>query len=184
MGMKRNRKELSAALHSGEPVRVHRSLWKADRLAGFVVGLGPNWVAIHELDDVVLNGWYLVRLDTIGRVERRGTNAFGARVVRHRGQAPEQLDIDLGDARDLLADLGEKFPLITVFREAEDPSVCAIGRPVRLGKRKLHLLDIDPDGLWDHSPRRFPYEAITRVDVGGRYEEALHEMGGYPPVPH
>ena len=54
---------------------------------------------------------------------------------------------------------------------------------MRLGKRKLHLLDIDPDGLWDHGPRRFAYEDITRVDVDGRYERALHELGGYPPIP-
>lgn len=184
MATKRNRKELAAALKSGEPVRLHRSLWKADRIGGIVVGLGPMWVAIHVLDEVVLNGWSLVRLDTVARVERLGSNAFAVRVLRHRGETAAELDIDLGASADLLADLGEKFPLLAVYREAIAPSSCAIGRPVRLGRRKLHLLDIDADGLWDHAPRRFPYEEVTRVDVGGRYEEALHDLGGYPPVPH
>ncbi|HWJ63410.1 MAG TPA: hypothetical protein VNS19_15675 [Acidimicrobiales bacterium] len=183
MGMKRNRKELRAALDSGEPVRLHRSLWKADRLVGIVVGLGPTWVVLHSLDDVILDGWHAVRLDSVARVERRGANSFAARVLRARGQAAQPLDIDLGATPDLLADLGEKFPLLSIHREGLDPSVCAIGKPVRLGKRKLHLLDIDPDGLWDHGPRRFAYEDITRVDVDGRYERALHELGGYPPIP-
>jgi hypothetical protein len=183
MGKKANRKALDAVLWSGEPVRLHRSLWKADRLEGFVVGLGPNWVVLHLLDEVVLNGWSIVRLDTIARVERGGEHAFSTRVLRHRGASPAPLDIDLGEAEDLLADLGEKFPLVSIHREALDPTVCAIGRPVRIGARKLHLLDIDPDALWDHAPRKFPYDDITRVDVGGRYEDALHELGGYPPVP-
>jgi hypothetical protein len=183
VGRKRNRKDLAAALESGEPVRLHRSLWKAERVDGIVVGLGPAWVAIQVIDEVVLNGWSLVRLDSVARVERGGTNDFAVRVLRHRGQTPAELDIDLGATSDLLADLGEKFPLLTIHREGMDPSACAIGRPVRLGRRKLRLLDIDPDGLWDHAPRRFAYDDITRVDVDGRYERALHELGGYPPVP-
>ena len=184
MGKKANRKALDAVLWSGEPVRLHRSLWKADRLDGFVVGLGPQWVALHLVDEVVLDGWSIVRLDSIARVERKGEHAFAARVLRHRGQSPMPLDIDLGAPADLIADLAEKFPLLTVYREGLDPTVCAVGRPVRIGARKLHLLDIDPDALWDHAPRKFAYEDLTRIDVDGRYEQALHEMGGYPPVPH
>ncbi len=184
MGKKANRKALDAVLSSGEPVRLHRSLWKADRLEGFVVGLSPTWAVLHLVDEVDLNGWSVIRLDSIARVERQGVNAFTARVLRHRGESPTPLDIDLGELPDVLADLGERFPLLSIHREGLDPEVCAIGKPVRIGKRKLELLDIDPDALWDHAPRRFAYEEITRIDVDHRYAQALHEMGGYPPVPH
>lgn len=183
MGKKANRKALDAVLWSGEPVRLHRSLWKAGRVEGFVVGLSPAWVVVHLLDEVVLDGWAVVRLDTVARVERRGAHDLGSRVLRHQGESPVPLDIDLGDPWDVLADLAEKFPLVAVQREGIDPSGRAIGKPVRLGKRKLHLLDIDPDALWDHAPRRFAYEDITCIEVGSRYAQALHELGGYPPVP-
>ena len=45
-------------------------------------------------------------------------------------------------------------------------------------------LEITADGTWDgRRARRIRYEDITRIDVGGRYEQALHELGGYPPIP-
>ena len=45
-------------------------------------------------------------------------------------------------------------------------------------------LDITAEGTWeDTEPRTFRYEDITRIDVGGRFETALHLLGGFPPVP-
>jgi hypothetical protein len=42
---------------------------------------------------------------------------------------------------------------------------------------------MDADARWSDEPRRLRYDAITRIDVGGRFETALHHLGGFPPVP-
>ncbi|MEZ5139112.1 MAG: hypothetical protein R2702_03080 [Acidimicrobiales bacterium] len=183
MGAKRNRRALARAMGEGDPVSLRRNLWRAARPTGFVVGLGERWAVLHLLDRVVLDGWAVVRLDTVSEVEALGHHHLGARALRLRHEAPADLGVDLGTTRDLLADLAERFPIVEVHTEALDPDRPATGRPVRLGPRRVHLLDIDADAVWDHAPRRFAYGDITRLDVGGRVAEALHDLGGYPPVP-
>lgn len=184
MGMKRNRKELGAAWASDELVVLRRSIWKADVIEGFVVDLGDGWAAIHVVYDVGLNGWSVVRLDTLRMVERQPANSFLARALAQFGEQPSPVLVDLTSGRDAISSLATSFPLLTVFTEEQDPRMAAVGRPVRTGRNKLDLLEITADGTWDgRDPRRIRYDDITRIDVGGRYEQALHELGGYPPIP-
>lgn len=183
MGSKRNHRELGAAWAADELVLARRNIWKADLLEGFVVDLAQDWAAINLVYDVGLNGWSIVRLDTIREVERQPTTAFLPRALDLFGYEPEPIDVDLSSCRAVIRSLAATFPLINVFTEADDPTVCAIGRPVRATGKRVHLLDITPDATWEQAPRRFRYEDVTRIDVGGRYEVALHALGGYPPVP-
>ncbi|MCU1370213.1 MAG: hypothetical protein JWO77_1407 [Ilumatobacteraceae bacterium] len=184
MGAKRNRKELSAAWAADELVLLRRSIWKADVLEGFVVDLDEDWVVLHIVYDVGLNGWSVVRLDTIRTVEREPANSFLPRALAHFGEQPALILADMTSGRDAIRSLAAAFPLLTIFTEARDPRTAAVGRPVRTGKNKLDLLEITADGTWDgRDPIRVRYGDITRIDVGGRYEQALHELGGYPPIP-
>lgn len=184
MGMKRNRKELGAAWAADELVLLRRNIWKADVLEGFVVDLDEDWVVLHVVYDVGLNGWAIVRLDTIRTVEREPANSFLPRALAQFGEEPSPVLVDLASSRDVIRSLAATFPLLTLFTETHDPRTAAVGRPVRTGKNKVDVLEITADGTWDgRDPRRLRYDDITRVDVGGRYEQALHELGGYPPVP-
>lgn len=182
--MKRNRKELGAAWAADELVLLRRNVWKADVLEGFVVDLDRDWVVLHVVYDVGLNGWSVVRLDTIRTVEREPANSFLPRALAQFGEDPAPVLVDLTSTRDVIGSLASTFPLLTLFTELEDPRSALVGRPVRTGAKKVDLLEITADGTWDgRDARRIRYEDITRIDVGGRYEQALHELGGYPPVP-
>ncbi|WP_426572669.1 hypothetical protein [Aquihabitans sp. McL0605] len=183
MGMKRNGRALGAAWAADELVLLRRNIWKADILEGFVVDLDDGWTVINVVYDVGLNGWSVVRLSTLREVERQPPTSFLSRALVRFGEQPEPLDADLSSCEAVIRSLAVSFPLLTIFTEADDPRVCAVGRPVRLTKSAVHLLDISAEGTWDETkPRRFRYDDITRIDVGGRYETALHELGGYPPV--
>lgn len=182
--MKRNRKELGAAWAAAELVLLRRNIWKADVLEGFVVDLDRGWVVLHIVYDVGLNGWSVVRLDTVRAVEREPANSFLPRALAHFGEEPAPVLVDLSDGRDAIRSLATTFPILTVFTEGDDPRSAVVGRPIRAGKKKVDLLEITADGSWERAePRRLRYEDITRIDVGGRYEQALHQLGGYPPVP-
>jgi hypothetical protein len=184
MGTKRNGRALGAAWAADELVLLRRNIWKADILEGFVVDLDEGWTAINVVYDVGLNGWSVVRLDTLREVERYAPTSFLSRALVQFGEHPEPLDVDLSSCQAVIRSLAAAFPLITIYTEADDPRVCAVGRPLRLTKSKVHLLDISAEGAWDlDAKRKFRYDDITRVDVGGRYETALHALGGYPPVP-
>jgi hypothetical protein len=184
MGMKRNRRELEAAWAADELVLLRRNIWKADVIEGFVVDLAGDWVVLHVVYDVGLNGWSVVRLDTVRTVEREPANSFLPRALAQFGEEPAPVLVDLTSPVDIIRSLAATFPLLTLLAEIDDPRAAAVGRPTRTGKKKVDLLEITPEGTWDgREPRRLRFADITRVDVGGRYEQALHELGGYPPIP-
>lgn len=183
MGQKRNRRELEASREAGEPVLARRNLWKADHLEGFVVHVDREWAVLQLVYDVVLNGWSAVRLDTLRDVVRQPADAFITRALAWAGQHPEPADLDTTSVHDLLRSASTAFPVVTLFTEAADPTVCAIGRPTRLGGSKVTFRDVSSEAVWSDETRRFRLDDITRVDVGGRYEHVLHHLAGYPPIP-
>lgn len=183
MGNKRNRRDLQAALDAGQPVLARRNLWKADHLEGFVVNVDRGWAVLHLVVDVGLNGWSAVRLDTIRDVVRQPADAFITRALAWAGERPEPAGLDTSSISELLRSASTEFPLITLYTEAADPNVCAIGRPTHLGGSKVTFLDVSSEAVWADEPRKFRLDDLTRVDVGGRYEHVLHHLAGYPPIP-
>jgi hypothetical protein len=59
--------------------------------------------------------------------------------------------------------------------------VCEIGRVMGVEKGHVSLLEIGADATWYATPSRYRLRDITRVDLGGDYEEALQLVGGGPP---
>lgn len=166
-----------------ELVRIRRGIRKADRVEGFVIGVGEQWVLLNLFDpDMFLDGYAALRLRDIRRVERRGGPAsFPVRALRHFGESPHPLEgVDLDTIRGLLASLGSTYPLLLIHVEELDPEVCYVGKYVSASKRNLRLLEISPRATWDDEPTKWPLKAITRVEVGTRYAEALHAVGGTP----
>ncbi|CAN5468077.1 hypothetical protein BH10ACT1_BH10ACT1_14830 [soil metagenome] len=183
MGRKRNRRALREALESGRPVMARRGLWKADHLEGYVVAVDAEWALLHIVYDVGLNGWSAVRLDTIREVEPQGEGSFIARALDLAGERPQSCDLDTASVVDLLHSATRLFPLVTVFTERVDPTVCAIGRPIRIGSRSVTFLDVSSSATWSDETRSLRLDDITRIDVGARYEQVLHRLAGYPPIP-
>jgi len=174
-------RELSAVAGTEELVRVHRNIPKADRVEGFVVGIGERWVLLNLFDsDMFLDGYVALRLNDIRRIERRGgPDSFPLRALRHFGESPRTPDeVGLDTSEGLLTSLGSKYPLLIIHVERLDPKVCYVGKFVATSKRSLRLLEISPDASWDEKPTKWPLSEIRRVEVGSRYAEALHAIGG------
>jgi hypothetical protein len=73
----------------------------------------------------------------------------------------------------LLRSASFAFPLVTIHRESADPDVCHIGRVVSVTDKALTLHEVTPGATWDDGMSVYKLREITRVDVGGGYEEAL-----------
>ncbi len=65
---------------------------------------------------------------------------------------------------------------MTVHPELDDPDVCFIGKVQHLSRKMLHLREITPRATWSDSRGKFQMGRITRVDVGGNYEQALVQV--------
>jgi len=176
-------KRLSAVAGTEELVRVHRTIHRADRVDGFVVGIGERWVLLNVFDpDMFLDGYAALRLGDIKRVERRGgPDSFPLRALRHFGQFPSVPDgVDLDTIEGPLASLGTKYPLLIIHVEQLDPRICYVGKLVSTSKRSLRLFEINPDATWDEKPTKWALKEVRRVEAGSRYAEALHAVGGDP----
>ena len=134
--------------------------------------------------NVYLNGFVALRLADVKKVKRGGgPDFFLGKALVTRGQwPPTGADVDLDDLAELVRSAAEVAPLVTLHIEADDPTVCFIGRPVRFTSRSVHLLQITPEAEWDGEPTRWKFSDVTRVDFGGKYEEALSLIGGTPPA--
>jgi hypothetical protein len=179
------RAQLEKAAVEQALVRVSRSIRRSDKIDGFVVGLGREWALLAVLDpNVHHNGYVALRLRHVSKIKRRGgPETFVGRAVAARGHwPPVVVDVDLDSVADLIRTAAEVAPLVTLHIEQDDPDVCFIGRPLRYTRRSVHLLEITPQADWKADLSKWAVTDLTRVEFGGRYEEALALVGGPAPA--
>ena len=130
------------------------------------------------------NGYLALRLSDVSRVKRcGGPDDFVGRALAARGEwPPAPVDVDLDSVAGLIKTAADVAPLVTLLVEEDDPNVCFIGRPVRFTDRSVRLLEITPKAKWAQRPTKWAFKDVTRVDFGGRYEDALAVVGGPPPA--
>ncbi len=165
-------------------VRIRRWIPGADVLEGFVVGLGHEWVALARLSDTIeLDGWILLRLRDVRSVKiTPDREAFEIRALEAREQWPPVVPpVRLDDVTDVISDVTAIAPMLAVHCELDRPDVCWIGAVRRLQGTTLWLLQVTTQAGWARAASSFDLDDITRLDVGGGYEEALHLVAGAPP---
>jgi hypothetical protein len=189
MGRPVSRKKLLRLRDSGRIVLVERGLLhkRAERLRGYVVGVGRDWLVLLTLDGVHFDGWNALRLTDISRVHAhdRADDDFVARAEHVRGpfpEAPEELieGVD-GGQREALHFFLSAAPLVGLRLEKDHPDEWNIGRYEGASPKWVAMREIDPQGRWHADDSAFKRRRISRVTVGGRYLDALIEFGDEPP---
>lgn len=181
------RKDLRRALEAGRPVRVRRGIKGAGRVDGYVVGIGRRWVLLHEISSAVrLDGYAAVRLRDVISASDAGWagSGFVHRALKTAGEPPRPLpEADLDSTTGLAETLGRGFPLLGLHVEEVDPDVMYVGhaRGV-IRKKRLLLQEISSKAHWEPACIRHRLADTTRIDAGGGYLDALHRVGGAPPV--
>src|SRR4051794_17023762 len=81
---------LSPAQQNQLLVTVRRWIPRADRLEGFVVGIGDKWVALQRLSDrIAFDGWQLIRVKDIQAVSiDPDPDCFEVRALKARSLWP------------------------------------------------------------------------------------------------
>ncbi len=165
-------------------VRIRRWIPGADVLEGFVVGLGHEWVALARLSDTIeLDGWTLLRLHDLSSVKiTPDREAFAIRALEAREQWPPAAPpVRLDDVADVISDVTGIAPMLSVHCELDRPDVCWVGAVRRLEGKTLRLLEVTTQAGWARAESSFDLDDVTRLDIGGGYEEALHLVAGAPP---
>lgn len=160
-------------------VELDRSPVTDHSLRGFVVQANRRFVLLNVIDDsFFLNGFSIFPTDTICRfrvVENRRADMIRYVLTQRYPEGyPQRPLFDTGELKDFsfLERVHGGYPIITVFREEIDDTVCAVGRVERIKRKSFRLEAMDVDAGWD-DVEKFRYRDVTRIDFGGHYEEAL-----------
>jgi len=175
------RSTLSSALENRTLMKV-RSRYESEGATGYVVGLGTRWALLHVInDDVAEDGFLATSLEMIAQIEAVDPEqSFLPRAMAMRPPTTRPPDVDLDDTRSLLQTAQRSFPLLTIQTEQHHPGACYIGRIGSLDEDAMLFHLVSPAGEWDEEDE-YPYESITRIGFGGRYEAALALAAGPDP---
>jgi len=175
------RKVLSDLSPDAAPFRVSRERLEEGWADGYLVGIGPEFFAVHLVDKGVwLDGFTAVRYDDVSSLESPAPYAaFIDRVFQLRGLEPAtSAPADLSSVSALVRTAGAAYSVVTLHFELVDPEVCYIGKVLSVDDESVAIRPIGPDGEWDVDEEAYPLCDLTRVDFGGSYEEALVLCGG------
>lgn len=168
--------EIRAARAAGTMIRVGREHFESGTFDGYVLAIGPEFYLLETVnDDIDLGGYVCLRFrDSDPCRIPCPTQAFQEKVLALRGRTrPEPPEVDVSSLEALVQSAGALYPVITLHLDEAYPGTCYIGEFLEVKDGKVFLREISPDGEWIEEPDGFDLVDITRVDFGGRYEEAL-----------
>jgi hypothetical protein len=163
---------------------IRDDLDDADELHGLVVAVGEEWVLLEVYDDsVYFDGWDALRVRDVTAVEV-DPDDFQAYAARAAAQLPsppaiplEVLQAVVRTGADAVRELASSAPLVGVWTEQDDAEVLYIGRGEPDGGADVTLREIDSAGRWHDDLSDFDADEITRVTIGGRYQDGLERFG-------
>ncbi|GAA3684230.1 hypothetical protein GCM10022237_48520 [Nocardioides ginsengisoli] len=168
------RRRLEKAAATQRLVRISRSPRHADPIDGFVVAVGRKWALVR---DVVEGGYFdaLVAIRVKDVTQVRKDRTFAGAFARTRPEWPPSapLHADLRTTKGLIDSMRDLAPLVGIEQERRRGGVVWIGVPVEVDDGLLRLDQVAPDGSWRDEPHGFRFRRITKVVVGGRYQDAL-----------
>ena len=164
---------------SGDIVRIRREHLEESYVEGYLAGCGPEWFAVEAFDDAArLNGFCCMRYADVSECDAAPHAAFKEKALVARRTSRSDFVLDLSSLANLIRSAGAAYPLVTLHGEDANENYCYIGRILSVTERNVRYLYISPGAEWAAEPELFALEAISGVDVGGAYEEALFLVGG------
>lgn len=170
--------KLQSYVGSNRLIEIDRSPLSKENMWGFVAYAGESFVVLNIVsENFFLNGFTIIRTNDIRRykiVEDREDMIRYVLSQRYSSKFLEQFSIDSDELHDFsfLKTIHKYYPLVTILREEMDETICSIGRIEELKNRIFLLRELSTTAQWE-GVRRFRYSDVTRIDVGGKYEEGL-----------
>jgi hypothetical protein len=172
------------ALERRRLVRLYRATLEPGRHSaeGYVIGFDEDLVLVGVVDPaILLDGYRVLRTrDLTDATSGFASAGFIEKALKLRRQRPSYPEgIRLGSMRAVIESAAKQFPLITLHREREHKDSCWIGRLAQIDDLRVTIDYITPEATWD-GQERYTLRTLTKVEFGGRYEEALASVGGAP----
>ena len=167
------REQLQEALASEAVVRIERTPRFAEPIHGFVVLVGSKWVLMRQISDGgYFDGLVAFRLKQVSRITTDTTIAPTFAKTRPEWPPAAPADIEISSTPQLLRSLAAQHRLIGIQQERKR-SALWIGVLDEVSEVRAYLREVRPYGTWKPEPLGYRLRAITSVEVGTRYLDAL-----------
>ena len=175
--------QLNAAARDEQLIRLYRA-FEQSYVRGYILDVGAEFFLLGLVSDRLwLDGFECFRVGDVDELVPDPYAEFTQAALTARGEARPALTLGLADIVALLTSAAERFPLVTIHKERDQPDACYIGKVISVEGGIVWMLEIGPDAKWDPAPSAHKLGEITRVNFGGDYEDALALIGGTPPAP-
>ena len=167
-----------AAIGGFPLVEFDRAPINRNVLRGVALGWNSELTLIQVLDDAYfrLNGYAIFRNSDVKRWRPVGPDDFLARAAKLNKLRPSKpAGVRYSSMKEALSSAGAAFPLITIYRERLDRTVCYVGKVRRTSQRATTILPISPQAEWEPE-ERYQLKDITFLEFGGAYEVLLARM--------
>lgn len=183
MKMSKIRRRLAKSLSEGRIATVVRDAFDITMTDGFVIALTDDWLVIHSLDGVYVDDIVMLRLRDISRVWFRDDDAYHHRAIEGLDQRVATFECDdSASASDLLKAATTRADIVAIHLEVLEGEPLFVGRLVKPRKKSFDFHYVGRDGVWANDLDRLKYRDVTRIEVGGRYLEALNRFADPHPV--
>jgi hypothetical protein len=169
------RTTIERAFDDRRAVRITRTIRGADTVEGFVTSAGIRWLLIHRIStDLDLDGYTAVRWKHVKRATLLEDDHVAVRALTNWRATPLPLpDVDTTTTGLLLRSVVGSFDVVTIHPEARDTTICWIGPITGFSAKAVTIAPIDADGHYAAESVELPFNLITRVDLGTRYQTGL-----------
>jgi len=183
MKISKIRRRLGESLNHGRIATVVRDAFDLTITDGFVIALTDEWLVMHGLEDGVhLDDIVMLRLRDVSRVWFRDDDAYHHRAIAGLGQSVASFECDdTASARELLNAASGRAEILAIHLETLQGEPLFVGRVVDARKKSFDLHYVGRDGVWSGHVDRLKYRDVTRIELGGRYLQALSSFADpYP----
>ena len=155
-------------------MRLTRSIPSETHHSGFIVGVGRDFVLLHQFHDFYPEGLTALRVKDItnvrsGKFERLWERMLAAEGVLVQSALPA--DLRLADVSELLKALQQRGE--NIILECEDPEADQkdfyIGQILSVDYDSVVFANFDGLGHWDEVPHTIPYKEITKLQFDTPY---------------
>ena len=189
---KKLQKRLARSIDSHRIVEISRSSVTDWAALGIPVEQSSEFLCLLNVDEhYTFNGFSLLRLEDIDCVSMwKERQDMVQHVLARRHLETPAMRFSIADQEaglpQILPRIQNAYPLVTIHREGIDDSVCYVGTVATLKKKSFVMNLLGTAAEWEGT-RKFRYSDVTRVDFGGKYEDALwlyaqHLSQDVPPV--
>ena len=166
------RSQLVQHLKQCEVITIRREPLDPYSIGAFVVHVGIDLVLVQNVTDFSSDGYKVLRIGDISRIERGGSDKVYERILRSEGIVTEiaaPFKINLSNWRSAIGAINGQSRNMTIEDENPDDELFLIGRVTRLSLQSLSIRPFDPLARWELSDRVIPYSRITAVTFDDRY---------------